>query len=126
MSDLLLYAGRVTPEPLGLLRHFISVLVALFLVQFVVGFTPFDFNAPYEFTLLLNLRSLVRGLTAFGWPRVRMRSGTYETQMNKNDSVCPLQTTSVTVRPPFSSNHLVYHHLFNAFLFYLQTPRLLS
>jgi len=31
----------------------------------------------------------------------------------------PLQTTSVTVRPPFSSDHLVYHYLLNAFLFYL-------
>jgi hypothetical protein len=56
----------------------VSVLVAHFLVQFVVGFTPFCFNGPYEFTLL-NLRSLILGLTAFGWLRITVLSGTYET-----------------------------------------------
>lgn len=65
-----------------------SILVAHFLVQFVVGFTPFWFNAPYEFTLLFNLRSLIHGLTVFGWLRVRILSRTLDlTEVNKNDSV---------------------------------------
>jgi len=58
----------------------VPVLVAHFLVQFVVGFTPFCFNAFYKFKLLLNLRSLVLGLAAFGWLRVWLLSRTYETQ----------------------------------------------
>jgi hypothetical protein len=33
----------------------------------------------YEFTLLLNLRSLILSLTPFGWLRIRMLSGAYET-----------------------------------------------
>jgi len=32
-----------------------------------IYFTPFCFNTPYQFTALLNLRSVIFGLTPFGW-----------------------------------------------------------
>jgi hypothetical protein len=68
------YAGRVTPGTLWITQALRVSTGSTFLVQFVFGFTPFCFNGPYEFTL--NLRSLILGLTAFGWLRVRVLSRT--------------------------------------------------
>ena len=39
----------------------------------VVCFTRFCFNAPCQFTPLLNLRSFILGLTPFGWLRYILR-----------------------------------------------------
>jgi hypothetical protein len=78
----------------------------------------FCFNAPCQFTPLLNLRSLILGLTPLGWLRTTTLPTVYETHGAEQDweDACSLQSTSRTVRSQFASDHAVCVHLFNFFV----------
>ena len=79
--------------------------------------TPFSFKTPWQFTPLLNLCSLIFGLTPFVWEHTwapPREYGSHTAEQNW-EAACSLQGTSFNVCSLFSSEHMVYLHLSNLF-----------
>ena len=95
------------------------ILFANILIQMTLVLCPFVLSL-FPLTLLLNLRSVILGLTPFGWLPTRTKL----TEQNKTG----LLSLSVTVRSPLVSDCMVYLLLRQSFffLFCLQTTHLVE
>jgi len=84
-------------------------------------FALFSFNAHDKFTPILHSPYLIFSLTPFGclhaWTLPR-EYGSHGEEQNW-EAACSLQNTTVTVCTPFSSDRVVYLHLFKCLFFFV-------
>jgi hypothetical protein len=95
-----------------------------FHIQHQVLVLHFFFTALCQFTLLLNLRCLIFGLTPSSWLRtwtLIVRISRRRTKLGRQRAHCKLRQSPCARL--LLTNHMVYLHLFGFFLFYLQMPR---